>query len=219
LRVSVRLVVEGGPHAGLSRAGFVRRARAMLDAVQMGHMELSILLTGDDQIKMLNRVYRKKNRPTDVLAFAQREGTFGDRAGHLLGDVVISIPTTRRQAAKRGADFTSELTVLLAHGLLHLLGWDHDTPAKDRRMRRETDRLCEAAGAAAPRTGRPRALVKGTTKRRANLDSTARGGVRPTGQRQDITRSTTRPAAPALGHGAKSPKHAVFPLRNAKSGC
>jgi probable rRNA maturation factor len=141
----VRLVVEDGPWRGVSRADVTRRARAMLAALQMNDAELSILLTGDDQIRNLNRVYRKKNRPTDVLAFAQREGEHGERAGRLLGDVVVSIPTTRRQAEAAGHDLGAELTMLLAHGLLHLLGWDHDTPSRDRRMRRETQRLCAAA--------------------------------------------------------------------------
>jgi probable rRNA maturation factor len=151
----VRLVVEDGPWRGVSRADVTRRARAMLAALQMNDAELSILLTGDDQIRNLNRVYRKKNRPTDVLAFAQREGKHGERAGRLLGDVVVSIPTTRRQAEAAGHDLGAELTMLLAHGLLHLLGWDHDTPSKDRRMRRETQRLCAAAGVPRP-APRPR---------------------------------------------------------------
>jgi probable rRNA maturation factor len=128
----------------------------MLRALQMTDSELSILLTGDDQIKQLNRIYRKKNRPTDVLAFAQREAESGSHE-ILLGDVVVSIPTARRQAEARGGDLTSEVTNLLAHGLLHLLGWDHNTPSKDRRMRRETCRLCRAAEAAARRTGLRRA--------------------------------------------------------------
>jgi probable rRNA maturation factor len=173
--VPVRLFVEDGPWAGISRADVARRARAMLEAVQMADSELSILLTGDDQIQKLNRIYRKKNKPTDVLAFAQREGEHGERAGRLLGDVVVSIPTARRQAAACGRDLGAELTMLLAHGLLHLLGWDHDTPAKDRRMRRETDRLCAAAEAAARA---PR--VKGRTARRANGDSFARRSARTT---------------------------------------
>jgi probable rRNA maturation factor len=153
--VGVRLVIEGR-HKGVSRVGLARRARAMLRALQMGDYELSLLLTDDDQIKILNRMYRKKNRPTDVLAFAQREGTLGALAGRLLGDVVISIPTARRQARARGTDLTSELTELVAHGLLHLLGWDHDTPSKDRRMRHETRRLCGAAAAAERRAPRVR---------------------------------------------------------------
>ncbi len=144
----------------MSRVDVVRRARAMLDAVQMTHSELSILLTGDDQIKLLNRVYRKKNRPTDVLAFAQSERSMGNSMPGLLGDVVVSIPTALRQAGARGADLNSEVTMLLAHGLLHLLGWDHDTASKDRSMRRETERLCKVAKAAADRPLVRRSSVK-----------------------------------------------------------
>ncbi|HEY6462377.1 MAG TPA: rRNA maturation RNase YbeY [Polyangiaceae bacterium] len=176
--MAVRLVVEDGPWAGVSRADVVRRARAMLAAVQLPDAELSILLTGDDQIKKLNRIYRAKNQPTDVLAFAQREGEHGERAGRLLGDVVVSVPTTRRQAAAAGKDVGSELTMLLAHGLLHLLGWDHDTPAKDRRMRRETERLCAAADAAASSRGVAGPRLKGRTARRPNGDSVARRTAR-----------------------------------------
>ena len=173
----VRLVVEDGPWPGVSRIDVARRARAMLVAVQMVDAELSILLTGDDQIQKLNRMYRKKNRPTDVLAFAQREGEHREIAGRLLGDVVVSIPTTVRQAEAARRDVASELTMLLAHGLLHLLGWDHDTPAKDRRMRRETERLCLAADAAT-RARRVPGRVKGRTAARANGDSIARRAAR-----------------------------------------
>ena len=150
----------------------------MLAAVQMADAELSILLTGDHQIQKLNRLYRKKNRATDVLAFAQREGEHGGLAGSLLGDVVVSIPTARRQAEEAGRDLGSELTMLLAHGLLHLLGWDHETPSKDRRMRRETERLCAAANGAALGRGVPSSRVKGRTARRANGDSIARRAAR-----------------------------------------
>ena len=65
--------------------------------------------------------------------------------GEVLGDVIISVPTARRQAEEAGKDVLDEVTMLAAHGLLHLLGWDHDTPAKDRRMKAETDRLLAAA--------------------------------------------------------------------------
>jgi probable rRNA maturation factor len=170
----VHVVVEDGPWRGVSRVDIARRARAMLAELQMDDAELSILLTGDDQIRKLNRIYRKKNRPTDVLAFAQREGEHGERAGRLLGDVVVSIPTTRRQAEAAGRPLGDELTMLLAHGLLHLLGWDHDTTPKDRRMRQETDRLCTAADAhrrargclAAPLT--QNVVVRGETLRRTH---------------------------------------------------
>jgi probable rRNA maturation factor len=167
--VPVRLNVEEGPHAGVSRADVARRARAMLDALQMADRELSILLTGDDQIQKLNRIYRGKNRPTDVLAFAQHEGELGDRSDRLLGDVVVSIPTARRQAEAHERPLVAELTMLLAHGLLHLLGWDHATAAEDRRMRAETDRLCAAADAAAARQGRPRQAAARKTTRKGRV--------------------------------------------------
>jgi probable rRNA maturation factor len=173
-KMPVRVIVEDGRHPGVSRADIARRARAMLDALQMGDRELSILLTGDDQIQKLNHIYRGKNRPTDVLAFSQREGELGDPSDRLLGDVVVSIPTARRQAEARKRELGSEVTMLLAHGLLHLLGWDHETAAEDRRMRAETNRLCAAAEAIAPRVkarvkrplvGSRRGLLKRSLKR------------------------------------------------------
>jgi probable rRNA maturation factor len=126
---------------------------AMLDALQLDKAELSIVLTDNVQMRELNREYRGKDKSTDVLAFAMREGDFARLAGELLGDVIVSIPTARRQARERGKTTLEEVTMLLAHGLLHLLGWDHDTKEKDRRMRAETDRLVSAA---APGRGKSR---------------------------------------------------------------
>ena len=136
----------------------------MLGALQLQKTELSIVLTNDNQIQKLNREYRGKDRPTDVLAFAMREGDFARISGALLGDVIVSIPTARRQATAAGKRVLDEVTMLLAHGLLHLLGWDHETPAKDKRMRAETDRLCAAASIAA---GKPR---NSRAKRALNRD-------------------------------------------------
>ncbi len=159
--MTVRLTVEDGAEGTASRTDVLRRARAMLQALGLRGRELSIVLTDDDRIRELNRTYRRKDKPTDVLAFSQIEGQFGE--GPLLGDVVVSIPTARRQARSRGADLTTELTMLLAHGLLHLVGWDHDTAAKDREMRRETARLCAAAETASARPiarRRPKEITK-----------------------------------------------------------
>jgi len=148
----VRLAVEGGPWRGLPRALVERRARAMLRALGIPDAEWSIVLTGDERVRELNRVYRKKDKPTDVLAFPQDDGSARTRspsgragAAALLGDVVVSVPTAARQAAAARHSLAAEVTMLLAHGLLHLRGWDHDTVAKDRRMRAETGRLCRVA--------------------------------------------------------------------------
>jgi probable rRNA maturation factor len=170
----VRVAVHGGPYPDLSQRDIGARARAMLAFVQMTDAELSIVLTNDDQMQKLNRIYRRKNRPTDVLAFPQREGLHGELAGRLLGDVVVSVPTARRQALARGVSLRAEVTMLLAHGLLHLLGWDHETLAADRRMRKETARLCQAAEGAGGRG----AALKGKTERRSNPGSTPRSGSR-----------------------------------------
>jgi probable rRNA maturation factor len=121
-----------------------RSAIAMLQALELPDAELSILLCGDREIHALNRGWRHKNRPTDVLAFALREGPHGDRAGDILGDVVISVETAARQAASAKHPVFTEVSMLLAHGLLHLLGWDHRTEEEDLRMRREVARLVEA---------------------------------------------------------------------------
>ncbi len=143
--VSIAFIIQEGPHEGLARAELVRRVRAMIDLLQLDKAEVSFVLTDDEHIHQLNKIYRKKDRPTDVLAFAMHEGEFGALAGHLLGDVIVSVDTARKQARSRRRPILEEVTMLLAHGLLHLLGWDHRTDAEDRRMRAETSRLCAAA--------------------------------------------------------------------------
>jgi len=102
-----------------------RDAAQVLAAFDLGDAELSVLLTDDATIHPLNARWRGKDRPTDVLSFAQREGeTIGQR--EVLGDVVISLQTAARQAAERGHDTEHEVRVLLVHGICHLLGYDHE---------------------------------------------------------------------------------------------
>ncbi len=86
---------------------------------------VTIVLTGDRTIARLKGRFLGQYRPTDVLAFPMQE-TFPDGETYL-GDIVISIPTARRQAAARGHSLVTELAILLVHGFLHLLGYDHAT--------------------------------------------------------------------------------------------
>lgn len=88
--------------------------------------QLSILLVDDAGIQELNRDYLGKDRPTNVISFAMREGEGSDVQPDLLGDVVISAETAARDAAEAGVSFESELYFLLLHGILHLLGYDHE---------------------------------------------------------------------------------------------
>jgi probable rRNA maturation factor len=159
--VPIAFTIEKGPHEGLAKAELLRRIRAMIRLLQLDKAEVSFVLTDDEHIHQLNKIYRHKDRPTDVLAFAMHEGEFGALAGHMLGDVIVSVDTARKQAEERRRPVLDEVTMLLAHGLLHLLGWDHQTDAEDRRMRAETTRLCAAAAQPSPRS----AVSKGGAKR------------------------------------------------------
>ncbi len=94
-------------------------------------------------MQKLNRLYRKKDKTTDVLSFSLLEGKkLKTGKGSIpLGDVVLSVPQTRRQALEQGKEFKAELALLLTHGILHLLGYDHGTKAEERRMFGLQDRL------------------------------------------------------------------------------
>jgi len=101
---------------------------------------LDVSFVGDSEIQELNSQHRGKNKPTDVLSFSQLEGEwmpFGEfEKGEeiLLGDLIISIETAVRQAAELKHDLTHEIAFLAAHGVLHLIGYDHDTASRRRAM-------------------------------------------------------------------------------------
>jgi len=115
----------------IDRAWLGRRAEAVLSAARAGSVELSLMLVSDRRMRALNRRYRKKDRSTDVLAFPLREGRFSRFRGKLLGDVVIAMPTAKRQAAALGHSLRDEVSRLLVHGVLHLLGYDHERSVRD----------------------------------------------------------------------------------------
>ena len=105
---------------------------------------LSVVLTDDIEIHELNRCYRGKDKPTDVLSFSQLEGNEGV-CSDSLGDIVISIDTAKRQAIKFKCSFEEELLRLLVHGVLHLFGYDHErvSASKSAEMRRTLKKLIE----------------------------------------------------------------------------
>ncbi len=120
------------------------RAVRVLREVGQSNSELSIAIVLDDEIAALNAEHRGKRSATDVLSFSLLEGDHSDHRGKLLGDVVIGIETAARQAraAHRGLD--EEVARLLIHGILHLLGWDHEESAEAKLMRAEERRLWRA---------------------------------------------------------------------------
>lgn len=190
------VTTQGGPFAGVSAATVRRRASKMLSHLALRDVELSIALVDDTAIHELNRTYRRKDKPTDVLAFSmvEQRGDAGKKRGlrgpvdptawrGLLGDVIISIDTAARQAAQRRRPLVDEITMLLGHGLLHLLGYDHHTDVEEREM---TARTRELEAAAATRTGSSsttgiRLRAPGATASAAGAAKTAaKTGMKPT---------------------------------------
>ena len=92
--------------------------------------EISIFLTDDENIKKLNRQYLGRNKTTNVLSFSMREGEYGAVNPRVLGDVVISLDTADRDARRGGLSLRQEVDFLLIHGILHLLGYNHENTSR-----------------------------------------------------------------------------------------
>ena len=107
-----------------------------------------MVLVDDAGIAALNRTYRGVLGPTDVLAFPMAEGPFKRLSPDCLGDVAISAETAHRQA--RHGDFDAELALLMVHGILHLVGYDHGTASDRRRMWKKQAALLAASGIRVP---------------------------------------------------------------------
>ena len=98
----------------------------ILNALGCPDAEVSILVVDDARIQELNRDYLQRDKPTNVISFSMQEGETVALNPNMLGDVVISADTAARDAAEAGCTFESELCFLLMHGILHLLGYDHE---------------------------------------------------------------------------------------------
>lgn len=134
-------------NSGLDARRFRETAQSLLAALEEGSSSLSVSFVSDKVIRELNRTYRGIDKPTDVLSFSLVEGEAPSDAGErLLGDIVISLETARRQAAEYDATLEREVNRLLIHGLLHLLGHDHHEARERSVMEREERRLAGAIG-------------------------------------------------------------------------
>lgn len=123
-----------------------RVALAVLNITGKAETELSLVLIGNAEMQRLNAKYRKKNYPTDVLSFPV-EGVVPEKT-QLLGDVIISVDKADEQAKERGHSLEREIILLLIHGIVHLLGYDHERSATEARamarLEKRVDReLCE----------------------------------------------------------------------------
>ena len=118
-----------------------RAAAAALEAAEglPGAVELSVVLADDSFVRTLNRTWRGQDRATDVLSFPQHEPASLDAPPAemplMLGDVVLARETVQRDSASAGVGLAERVSHLVVHGVLHLLGHDHDEPEAERRMR------------------------------------------------------------------------------------
>lgn len=141
----MRVDTSGGGRAAKKFEPLLRRrAAAFLKKLNHSGWELSVALVGDDEIRALNRRWRRRDRVTDVLSFPA--GDWFGAGPRLLGDVVISLATTRRAAREYGHTLEDELSRYLAHGLLHLLGHDHLKHTDAIKMARAETKLLGRAG-------------------------------------------------------------------------
>lgn len=129
LHIEIRPFLDNHPPPLLLK----NAARLTLRARAVSHSDLSIVLTDDEEICALNRDFRGVDAPTDVLAFPADE-TDPQTNRRYLGDIVISWPRAREQAVARGHSPEAEAQLLVVHGVLHLLGFDHEEPEAKARM-------------------------------------------------------------------------------------
>lgn len=141
MHVHYRSEVRG---SGVDARALKATMRNLLKAVGEGESAISVTLVNDDAIREINREHRGKDKPTDVLSFPLEPEPFSQE--RLLGDIVISVDTARRQAADYDAPVQREIYRLLIHGLLHVLGHDHMEPDERDVMEREERRLADAIG-------------------------------------------------------------------------
>ena len=107
-----------------------RAAHTILAELGLLDGELSLLLVDDARIQDLNRRYLNRDKPTNVLAFPMREGEFSTLHPHLLGDLVISVETAKRQSNRFGLSKMEMVILLMIHGILHLIGYEHEGTRK-----------------------------------------------------------------------------------------
>jgi probable rRNA maturation factor len=108
-------------------------AKRILTELGLLEAELSLLFVNDLQIQALNRQHLRRDEPTNVLAFPMREGEFSTLHAQLLGDLVISVETAKRQSNRFGLDEMGMIILLMVHGVLHLLGYEHEGTKKGAR--------------------------------------------------------------------------------------
>src|SRR5215510_14974044 len=125
-------IIRGDDGKKFPRRKLKRIAQKVLEIVEQGQSELSVVLVGNAEIRKLNAKFRKKDYPTDVLSFPA--GNELPKGVPILGDVVISVEKAKAQAKESRRTLNEETMTLLIHGIVHLLGYDHERSSRDARI-------------------------------------------------------------------------------------
>ncbi|MBN2387043.1 MAG: rRNA maturation RNase YbeY [Anaerolineales bacterium] len=129
----ITIEIDASVTLAVDEALLERAAQTTLDLQAAGGADLTLVLTGDERIRTLNREYRAMDAPTDVLSFAA--GEIDPETGRMyLGDVILSMERAEAQAEALGHDLAEEVQLLIVHGVLHLLGHDHAGKQEKERM-------------------------------------------------------------------------------------
>ena len=115
--------------------------QALVDIENLENPEISIMFVDDETMHTLNMKYREVDAPTDVLSFPMCDGRFPNVGPNILGDIVISIPTARRQSEDNSHTLEEEIVFLLIHGFLHLVGFDDENDTEREKMLQRQDEL------------------------------------------------------------------------------
>jgi len=118
-------------------------AQKLLDALKCPDSELSLVLTDDSEIAVMNKEYLNHEGATNVISFPMQEGEFSEINPQILGDVVISLDTALKEAEDAGMSMEERLNELLIHGILHLLGYDHEVKEDEAEMEEKSRELKE----------------------------------------------------------------------------
>jgi len=140
--MEINVLFDEGLEGAIDK-GFLREvATKALTAEHESDAEMGILITGQEKVRQLHKDYMGEDEPTDVLSFAMKEKGPADAPDFVfpsgdavhLGEVIISYPQAEIQAAEHGHSARKEVAILLVHGVLHLLGYDHDQPGRQKTM-------------------------------------------------------------------------------------
>jgi probable rRNA maturation factor len=134
--------------ASVDAADLIRAVSAALAAEGRSDVEVTVVITSDEAVQDLNSRYRGLSEPTDVLSFPAQDAAPGfvsaPEDSSYLGDIIIALPFTERQAASLGRPLGGELRLLAVHGTLHLLGYDHSEPEEEAQMWARQDSIMES---------------------------------------------------------------------------